>query len=216
MNSQRKIWFTSDYHIGSETTIRYAHRPFRNAEHMRHEIIKRHNSVVKDGDLVYNLGDFGFCSKKLIADTVSQLNGIQILILGNHDKGFNKYLECGFNVVTRGAMIQIHNQMVTISHLPLYGIRREDTSVIVKGNANENWHHEEKFNKEGLVMHDFGQFHLHGHIHSLTNRNRHLDPRDNKVILDRQYDVGVDGNNFMPVSMSQIQSWIMKVIKKGE
>ena len=43
-----------------------------------------------------------------------------------------------------------------------------------------------------------------GHIHSRK------DKKISQKILDRQYDVGVPANNYTPVSMSQIESWIAK------
>jgi len=47
---------------------------------------------------------------------------------------------------------------------------------------------------------------LHGHIHS--------NPTNGKLKIDatnRQYDVGVPANNYRPVSISTIESWISKV-----
>lgn len=78
------VWFTSDTHFGQERTLTLSKRPFRDVNHMDRELIRNWNSVVKEGDVVYHLGDFG--SKETAADVIRQLNGSTIfLILGNYD-----------------------------------------------------------------------------------------------------------------------------------
>ena len=67
--------------------------------------------------------------------------------------------------------------------------------------VGDNWHGETKHRDKALK--NYGQFHLHGHIHS-PNAGR------SKKILDKQYDVGVDANDFYPVSISCIESWIAR------
>jgi len=106
----------------------------------------------------------------------------------------------GFDVVVEKAQITLGKTIVTMSHCPLYGIYREDTSGMRGSEGTENWHNEEK-HRYVHSFEDFGQVHLHGHIHS---------PNGGKSdkILGRQFDVGVPANNYKPVSIDQIQSFI--------
>ena len=78
----------------------------------------------------------------------------------------------------------------------------------MKGNTEgEMWHGE--FRNKRFSVPDDGQFHLHGHIHS---------PNGGKStkILDRQFDCGLPGNNYRPVHISHVESWIMKTLKEGK
>lgn len=74
------IYFTSDTHFGSERTLKFSQRPFKNVEEMNKAIINNWNNVVRKDDIVYHLGDFG------IYDFVNKLNGKIILILGNYEQ----------------------------------------------------------------------------------------------------------------------------------
>lgn len=208
----RKTYFTSDWHIGHAMVIEYSKRPFSDPAHQSRVLVNNYNSTVGIHDICYFLGDIGFSGKDT-REVIAQLNGTKILILGNHDKkGRQFWHECGFSAVLHSASIRIAHNTVTMSHCPLYRVYREDTRGMrgYEGLAElPNWHGEHKQYKKGFSLEDFGQFHLHGHIHS---------PNSGKStkILGRQYDVGVDANNFRPVSISEIESWIAKTNKKTE
>lgn len=58
-------------------------RPWDNAREADEAMVDRWNSVVRPDDKVYHLGDFSI-SKRGIA-TAERLNGIKVLIRGNHD-----------------------------------------------------------------------------------------------------------------------------------
>src|SRR5690606_6401563 len=126
--------------------------------------------------------------------------------LGNHDRGMGTMYNCGFDVVLWGGVLYIGDIRVTISHCPLLGVFREDTSEMK--NPNENWHGESSPKHRMSSMTDEGQFHLHGHIHSRKDK-----PQSQKI-LGRQYDVGVCANEYRPVSLSEITSWVMKSANK--
>lgn len=199
-----RTYFTSDWHLGHENIIKYSKRPFENADHMDRVIINNYNSTVGPLDVCYFVGDVGFCGYEKMKNYISKLNGIKILILGNHDRGTNAMHNIGFHAVMNGAVLWIAKQRVTISHCPLYDVKREDTSQMRGATELDNWHGVNRPTyKEQYSFKDEGQFHLHGHIHS---------PNSGKSvkILDRQYDVGVDANNYRPVNISVIESWIAK------
>ena len=209
MGSNRKpIFFTSDWHIGHANSIVFDERPFKDIQDMHKGLIKRFNANVPPDGVTYFLGDMGVCGSTLTFEVMNKLNGIKVLVLGNHDKQHNAMYGCGFDVVLNGAVLQIAGERVTMSHCPLMGVFREDLShiPIEKQVENANWHGEHK-NKR-FSFEDEGQFHLHGHIHS-SNKTKNKKP-----ILGKQYDVGVPAHNYLPVSISQIESWISKY-KKG-
>lgn len=201
INMNRKsIFFTSDWHLGHENAIRYDERPFKDCSHMHESLIKRFNSIVNEKAVTYFVGDMGNATEK-VRKVINRLNGTKVLIWGNHDKGMNAMYNAGFDVVLFGATIYIAGERVTISHCPLKGVYREDTSNMI-GSNNENWHGESRPKHQMATVEDNGQFHLHGHIHSRKNK------KQSKKILGKQYDIGVTANNYMPVSYSQIESWI--------
>lgn len=80
-------WFTADEHFGHANIIKYCDRPFASVQEMDEEIIRRHNSVVREGETVYHLGDFSFRNRDHWA---SRLNGNHIFLRGNHDSRPNR------------------------------------------------------------------------------------------------------------------------------
>jgi calcineurin-like phosphoesterase family protein len=204
----RKQWFvTSDWHIGHENSILFDKRPFRDLDHMHSELIKNFNKQVPAGSVTYFLGDIATHSASLTKIIMDQLNGTKVLVVGNHDKNYESCYNAGFDVVLHNATIYVQKERVTMSHCPLQGVFREDTSTMNGHIEGQMWHGEER-NKR-FSMEDNGQFHLHGHIHS---------PNGGKStrLAGRQMDVGLPGNNYRPVHGSHIESWIMKTLKDGK
>ena len=80
-------------------------------------IIKRWNSIVKETDTVYHLGDVGFGSLQEVKSLVERLNGRKILLRGNHDFkiGVNNWKEIGFVEVYKKEII-LDNLLLT--HAP--------------------------------------------------------------------------------------------------
>ena len=199
---RRKIWFTSDLHFGHHNSITFDQRPFQDINHMHRVLVNNWNAVVNDEDTVYVLGDVGIFSSEKTKKVVAELKGIKILIKGNHDKGINAMMNIGFSAVLNYAAITIAGELVTMSHCPLRGVFREDVTGMRNAVAGDNWHGESKH--VHLSVENNGQFHLHGHIHSGPANDK---PRE----VGRQYDVGVPSNNYRPISLSQLESWIAKV-----
>lgn len=205
--SRKGVFFTSDWHIGHENCIKFDNRPFRDLDHMHESLISNFNKQVTTDGLTYFLGDIVTHSTSLAQSVISRLNGTKILIVGNHDKNYESCFNTGFHAVMNSATIFIQKQRVTMSHCPLIGVFREDTSDMKGGTEGENWHGESKNRR--FSVEDTGQFHLHGHIHSPNGGN-------SQRILNRQFDVGLPGNNYRPVHISQVESWIMKTLKDNK
>ncbi|OCP07959.1 hypothetical protein BC374_17830 [Ensifer sp. LC13] len=76
-------FFTADHHFGHQLMLKF--RPFESADEMDHYLIDAWNSVVKDGDIVWHLGDFSYHAEARTRSIFAQLRGRKRLILGNHD-----------------------------------------------------------------------------------------------------------------------------------
>jgi len=95
-----KIWVVADHHFGHENIIRYARRPWDDANKMDGALVKLHNEVVAPEDTVYFLGDVTLKdAEKLgwLRRIINKMNGTKILIFGNHDRWhWERYLDAGF------------------------------------------------------------------------------------------------------------------------
>ena len=154
-------FFTSDEHYQHANIIKYCNRPFENVFEMDKELIKRHNKVVKDNDIIVHAGDFMMGNKAFAAKYINQLNGEHIFIKGSHDKWL-----VGANQIWETSIEKIH---IVVCH---YAMRVWPKS-------------------------HFGSWQLYGHSHG------GLEP------IGKQWDIGVDNNNFYPVSFEQLKK-IMK------
>ena len=161
-----KYFFTSDQHFGHKRIIEYCNRPFKNTEEMDAEIIKRHNSVVKENDIVVHCGDFTLIhnTELVFRNYVSKLNGNNIFLKGSHDKWLNTV------AMTKERWEKnIDGLYIVCDHY--------------SGRVWPRSHH--------------GSFQCYGHSHGNLER------------IGLQYDVGVDNNDFYPVSIDKI-----KLLKK--
>lgn len=196
-----KTYFTSDWHLFHERAIEMDNRPFRDLDHMHEVLVNNYNSTVGPDDVCYMLGDLGMGPVEPIREIIQALQGTKIYILGNHDRGANALYRMGFDVVQNAALIYVAGQPVTLSHCPLRGVWREDTTNMRNHREGDMWHGESRHVRYSIP--DFGQFHLHGHIHS-PNKGR------SETVLGKQRDIAVPANNYRPVSISLIESWITK------
>jgi calcineurin-like phosphoesterase family protein len=78
------IYLSSDLHFGHNREFIYSARGFSSVEEMNEAIIERFNSVVKEDDDFYLLGDLMLGDNSNI-DYVKRLNGRIHIVLGNHD-----------------------------------------------------------------------------------------------------------------------------------
>lgn len=171
------IYLTSDPHFGHNNIIKYVHRPFKNAEEMDKKLIENFNNTVKEDDTLYILGDFtmgGSYTKCM--NYREQLNCNYVhLIFGNHDK---RNIHNGHNV--RG---QIFESVQDYKELDVEGVR-----LCLSHYPFLSWNGRDR----GSIM-------CHGHIHSDKRSNE-----TNQWQRIRRYDVGVDANDYKPVSVSEI------------
>jgi len=196
-----KQYVTSDWHLGHEKSIKFDNRPFKDLFDMHRVLVANYNSTVRPEDICYFLGDIGF--RNAGYDIIPKLNGKKICVLGNHDKGKSKMYEMGFDLVVNGVMTTIGKSIITMSHCPLRGVFREsninqDGETMKNFRPFEMWHGESRHDEYSFP--DFGQdLHCHGHTHKR---------KGNEVRTYNQWDIGVVGNDYRPVSFSAIESYL--------
>lgn len=176
-----EVWFTSDTHFGHENIIRYCNRPFRNAEEMNAELILRWRETVPEDGIVFHLGDFAHGNARLWNDILSALTGRKYLILGNHDmKALRQGYMGRFEHVAQQMTIRVGGQAIVLNHNPFlcYGSSYRDV-----------WQ-------------------LFGHVHSGPASHTGLDHPRFKMLFPLQYDVGVDNNDFRPISFAEVKAKI--------
>lgn len=115
------IFFTSDTHFNQQRTLEMSRRPFNNVIEMNNVLVSNWNKIVKPGDTVYHLGDFGDYRMREF------LNGRIVLIKGNYERvGFKdeyeKYAHLFDEVHEYMHTIILkhnnHNYFITMTHEP--------------------------------------------------------------------------------------------------
>lgn len=168
-----KLYFTSDPHFFHEYIIEYCNRPFSCSQEQTDRLIENwNNKVDSDGD-VFMVGDFAFTGNiEIIGDLISKLNGRLWWILGNHDLR-NRLNRDVIKEMVGGRQMDVASLLLKNDN---------DTKVFVSHYPHMFWpkHH----------------YHVHGHVHSGPKTNGSEKVPFNPLM----YDVGVDNNNFEPVS----------------
>lgn len=191
-SSKQGIWFTSDTHWGHKNIIKFCSRPWNNVEEMDQGLIENWNSVVKETDIVFHLGDFAFATNGRWKQILEQLNGHIYLILGNHDVSrypSDKIMGL-FERVEQQMLLKIDEQYVYLNHYPF----------LCYGGSWKNPEH--------------AVWQLFGHTHSSPNSSG-LDDSRLVHLFPYQYDVGVDNNNYTPVSWEEVKAIIENQVKNG-
>ncbi len=112
-----RVFFIGDTHFGHEGALRWAKesRPFNDVVEMNLAIVDRWNSVVRQRDVVYHLGDVAFGGPDNLK-WMALCNGHKSLILGNHDHyPINEYLR----FFDRVFGVWPYKEFV-LSHVPLH------------------------------------------------------------------------------------------------
>lgn len=183
-----KVFFTADTHFYHANIIEFCHRPFRSVDDMNETLIANWNKVVGADDIVFHLGDFGLGNSAKWNQLLDKLNGKIYLILGNHDlRNFRKSYVERFESVAMQMNIEVENQKISLNHYPF--LCYDGSNV--------------------------GVWQLFGHVHTNKN-NTGNDAARLKVLFPTQYDVGVDNNDFTPVSFAQVKEVIEKQIRQSK
>lgn len=189
-----KIWFSSDHHFFHTNILKYCNRPFESVEAMNEALVVNWNSVVKPDDHVYHLGDFCFgnVEKWNWCLEPGRLNGHIHLILGNHDpeRVFREgTLIERFDSIDFQKILIIEGWTVILNHFPFLSFSN---------------------NLDHKVMALSG----HTHVGQLSSSVESYDTL-NAMYKPNQYDVGVDNNNFTPVSWTEVKSKVTTQIENN-
>jgi len=117
------IWIVSDTHFGHANILKFKDdhnnlfrgNRFSSVGDMDEHMVERWNSVVKDGDKIYHLGDVFF---GLGHTVLNRLRGQKRLILGNHDNGKDPHIQKYFNKIMMWRMFPEFN--VVLTHVPIH------------------------------------------------------------------------------------------------
>lgn len=168
------IYFTSDLHFKHKNIMKHCNRPFASVEEMDKTLIENWNNFISNNDEIYILGDFGWF---------------------NNIKQANEYLDRlnGIKYFIRGN----HDKFLWKNEDELHvEWIRDYYTLQYKGETFVLFHYP--------IYEWFGYFRnsimLHGHIHTDNKDKKQLYTKG----LGRIYDVGVDANDFCPVSADAI------------
>lgn len=168
-----KLFFTSDTHFGHFNICKYCHRPFESRSDMDKTLIDNWNAVVPKDGIVIHCGDFTLIHKedlKLYQKIFSKLNGKILLCRGNHDM---------IPIITEPIENLIAS--VDIAKIEVDGVKIMASHYPMLAYPTD--------------------FQVFGHIHTMIDGTCHgIDGDVNDKLRKTQYDVGVDQNNYRPIS----------------
>ena len=181
-----KVFFTSDTHFGHTNIITFCNRPFKNVEEMNETLIENWNKVVGKDDIVFHLGDFCLGGPEEWTRILERLNGKIYLIVGNHDiRNIAQGYRGSFEHIAMQMYIEIGKRKIFLNHCPF---------LCFGGAYKDTWQ-------------------LFGHVHT-SPRSTNIDTPRLNALFPTQYDVGVDNNNFAPVSYKEVRSTILKQVEE--
>ena len=174
------IYFTADMHFYHTNIIKHSNRPFGCLEEMHESIIARFNSRVRPKDSLYILGDAVWGSGADANKILKRLNGKKFLIRGNHDRFLNdeEFDQKIFGWVKDLDIIVHQGAKFVLCHYPLL-----------------EW--------QGYFR---GSLHCYGHIHNryFRNEEKFHGAEMLSLLSPRAFNVGVDVNDFSPVSAEEL------------
>ncbi len=175
------IYFISDTHFNHDNILKYCKRPFKDVKDMNDALIKNWNSVVKDDDTIYHLGDLALGDKNDFVSIAKKLNGNKYLIRGNHDNfKVSFYEENGFKVL-KNPPIKLDKYKLYLSHTP-----RMDSEL------------------------PSGYINIHGHIHNNILNDLKVYPLK-YYSPNLHFNVSVDVIGFTPISIDDLLKKIDKI-----
>lgn len=174
------LFFTSDTHWGHENILLPCGRPFKSIEEHDAALVENWNKKVPKNGVVFHLGDVAMkFEQDRLKEILDSLNGKIYLIIGNHDVQYLEFLKYRFEAMYWQLGLHIGQHSVLLNHNPFLcyaGAWKEKPKAIQ----------------------------LFGHVHSGQYNVTGIDLPRLQHLFPWQYDVGVDANNFMPISWNEI------------
>lgn len=132
-------WVASDPHFDHANILKFERSPgiklrdFPDVETMNETMIDNWNSVVKDGDRVYLLGDVAF-HPRVFERSIPRLKGRIVLVPGNHEPPkMRKYFHLFDDV--RGYVVK---KGVIMSHIPIHPGSLSRWKINIHGHLHAN------------------------------------------------------------------------------
>ena len=182
-----KLFMTSDSHLGHFNICKYCHRPFQSRSEMDQTLIANWNSVVPEDGIVVHCGDFMLPHENNIKEYMKYLNKLngRVLLL----RGNHDIIEL---LTSNEKLISVQDKaMIEVDSIKIYAEHYPCAA----------------FN---------GDYHIYGHVHTLSDGICYgMDAEALKAMKRVTYDVGVDQNNYTPVSYWQLCDIIRKQLNEG-
>lgn len=169
------VWFTSDTHFGHDNILKYADRPFKTEKEMTTTLIENWNKTVPVDGIVIHAGDFAFSSTAYAQGILDALHGRIHFVVGNHDKTVLKNAHLRERFLTIDDILDIR---IKDDKLDI-----DEAYLVVCHYPLLSWR-----------ASNYGSIHLYGHVHGNL-----VHPKINT------YEIGVDVNNYCPVSYEEIK-----------
>jgi len=172
-------WVVSDYHWNHKNILKYCARPYATVHEMHKDLVKRHNALVSNDDVVYILGDLAMIgeghSAAGLVTWIKSFHGVKHLILGNHDKmkPFWYVEECGVQTV--------HTALIMPGRASFKGFFGNGRDVVLI--------------HDPAAAQDPSKLWIHGHTHNNCNEGENGEHLCN---------VSVEVTNYEPVPLEDI------------
>lgn len=222
-----KTFFTADTHFGHANIIKYCDRPFADVPEMNAELLERINSTVSSKDRLVILGDIVMGKLEDNLKCLADIRAAELVLLpGNHDRwspAMAKKGKLSPGFLERAESSRLKYQEVRENCVALHAW---DTTTELDGSTSievfkawdfcalsDEWvnhpldkvsfshfpfagdsHDADRYTE--LRPEDWGQPVVHGHVHTEWQTN------------GRQFNVGVDVNDFTPVSEETLVDWV--------
>lgn len=115
----KRTLYLADWHYDHANCIAFDNRPFKTADEMNAELVRRWNDAVGKNDTVYVLGDMFWCGKQRALPVMDALNGTKVLIRGNHDRVEGSEFLSRFDGVADYLEVKDGDRNIVLCHYPI-------------------------------------------------------------------------------------------------
>lgn len=198
-------FFTADLHINDMKIISQKRRPFDNVDHMNDTLLANINSLVKEDDRLYILGNFLYGSRddggyiRCIKYNRKKINCKNVfLVFGNLDRRGRRYktFRCAFTNCSDYLEIKSGEISLVMSHYPIADScwNRVEEAIHLHG------HMFGKLDNVGANRLDVGVDHIARVLSELSGKDG----------VDKE----LDGKNYRPISTGEICKLCRKITVK--
>lgn len=152
----RDIFVISDTHFGHVNILKFLNedgshvRDFASVEEMNEKMVENWNSVIRDEDIVYHLGDVYFGAGH---EVLPRLKGRKRLLLGNHDDGKDKRLHAVFQKIDVWRMFPEFDCL--LSHVPVHESALYKTKFNIHGHVHRTSVKDERYINACVEVRDY-------------------------------------------------------------